>query len=57
MDTLTAIRDGKLTTPLPMQALFGAGPIDAEIIEVSILQPRWDEPEIDDVLVARCSSL
>lgn len=57
MTTLTAIREARVVIPIPIQMLFGATPLDGEFIEVFAPQPRWDEPELDEALDARCSTL
>jgi len=56
MDTLTAIRTGE-PLPVPIQLLFGGCTVDPELVEVFTPQPRWDSPDLDEKLDARCSSL
>lgn len=56
MDTITAIRNGTIELPLPLQMMFGGCSIDPSLIEVCEPQPRWDE-QIDDLLDARISCL
>lgn len=55
MDTLTAIREGKIITPIPIQIMFGGCPLDPDHIHVSGRES--DEPALDETLDARCSSL
>jgi hypothetical protein len=57
MDTLTAIREGQIVTPIPIQIMFGGCSIDPDYIVVSGWEPRWDEPALDETLEARCLSL
>ncbi len=57
MDTLTAIRNKEVALPVPIQIMFGGCSVDPELIEVYNQQPRWDEPEVDAILVAPYSSL
>jgi hypothetical protein len=56
METLLSIRDGRVITLMPMQALFGAGEIDAEIIiEVELAASMTED--LEESLHARCASL
>jgi hypothetical protein len=54
MDTLTAIKEGQIITPIPIQILFGGCPIDPDYIYVSAVE---SDEGFDETLDARCSSL
>jgi hypothetical protein len=50
MQTLTH----EIVTPIPVQLLFGGCPIDPDLLDAAMCA---DDPDIDEKLLARCSSL
>lgn len=56
MDTLTAIRNGEIVLPVPIQIMFGGCPVDPDFLDVFEPEQRWDE-SFDEKLDARCASL
>jgi hypothetical protein len=54
---MTVVREDEIVMPISLQILLGWYAVEPEIVEIFEPQPRWDEPVIDEVLEARCSSL
>lgn len=56
METIVAIRNGRIELPIPAQIMFGGCPVDPDVVVICEPLPRWDDA-MDDLLDARICSL